>query len=151
MSQSDRRFKHGLSHHRLATIWKMMKQRCENKNHTAYSRYGGRGINVCSKWHDDFVSFYNWAISHGYRKDLTIDRIDPNGNYEPSNCRWATPKEQGRNLRCNHLITIHGITKCFSEWAEETCVNYTTALCRLRRGWSPARAFNLETINKEAV
>ena len=149
--KTDGRYRHGLSHHRLATIWKMMKQRCDNKKHTAYSRYGGRGIKVCTEWHDNLASFYKWAMSHGYREDFTIDRINTNGNYEPSNCRWVNAKEQGRNIRRNHLITINGTTKCMSEWVEETGVNYVTALCRLKRGWSPAQAFGFENRIKEAV
>ena len=84
---------------RIKRIWKNMKSRCGNPNATSYRIYGGRGISVCHEWLKDFMSFYNWAIENGYRSDLSIDRIDVNGNYEPCNCRWATAKEQRANQR----------------------------------------------------
>lgn len=93
MKYSNPRTTHGLRGHRLNSIWRGMKTRCYNKNSLEYSNYGGRGITVCKEWKDDFKSFYDWAMSHGYKEGLTIDRIDNNGNYEPNNCQWLTKSE----------------------------------------------------------
>lgn len=125
---------HNKSGTRLYNIWRGMKERCYNENTVHYNSYGGRGIVICDEWTDNFVSFYNWAIQNGYSDNLTIDRIDNNGNYEPSNCRWTTQKEQMNNTRSNHLITFNGKTQTIAQWSEELGINYQTIQGRIRRG-----------------
>lgn len=89
---------HGGYGTRLYRIWKGVLSRCRNESSTDYKWYGAKGVTVCEEW-SEYVNFRDWAISNGYKDDLTIDRIDPFGNYEPSNCRWATIKEQNFNKR----------------------------------------------------
>ena len=121
-----------LSDTKLHRAWTNMKQRCFNTNKPDYKHYGARGITVCDEWKDDFKAFYDWAMSHGYSDDLTIDRIDVNGNYEPSNCRWVTMKEQSNNRKCNIHVMVNGVEKTLKELSKETGIKYTTLYMRYR-------------------
>ncbi|WP_076231638.1 hypothetical protein [Clostridium botulinum] len=132
--------KHGKSNTRLFKIWNGMKQRCYYEKMQDYEYYGGKGIKVCDEWLNNFVSFYNWAINNGYKENLTIDRKDINGNYEPSNCKWSSIKQQARNRRSNKLITYEGETKTLAEWCEKYNILGTTVNERLKRGWSVEEA-----------
>lgn len=91
--------KNNVIHHTLYRRWSNMKTRCYNENTKDYKYYGGRGIRVCDEWLDDFMKFYSWSIGHGFSDDLTIDRKNNDGNYEPNNCRWVSMKEQNQNKR----------------------------------------------------
>jgi len=95
----ERRTTHGLLKHPLYLKWHHMKQRCYLKTWARYSDWGGRGIVVCDEWKNDFMAFYNWAMNNGYENGLQIDRINNDGNYEPSNCRFVTAKENANNRR----------------------------------------------------
>ena len=90
--------KHGLHKHKLYAVWNSIKHRCLKPYSSVYQSYGGRGIGICDEWLD-FEAFYDWAIANGYQEGLQIDRIDNDGNYEPSNCRWVTHKENCNNRK----------------------------------------------------
>ena len=141
--------KHGLRYTRVYKIWLAILQRTGNEKNTDYELYGGRGITVCDEWKNDFMAFYNWAMENGYQENLTIDRIEVNGNYEPSNCRWSTQKEQCNNTRRNRRITLNGKTMTLKQWEEETGINSTLITARIDRlGWSEERALT-EPVKKQ--
>lgn len=129
---------HGLSKTNIYRIWASMKDRCTRNNCSAYPNYGGRGITVCQEWLDSFEVFYAWATENGYEEGLSIDRIDVNGNYEPSNCRWVTMEAQAHNKRTNVFITYNGETHTLKQWSDIVGVNYFTMQNRYKAGKSPA-------------
>ena len=121
--------KHNESGKRLYNIWMGMKQRCYNQNESAYKYYGEQGITVYNVWKDSYIAFKEWSLANGYTDDLSIDRIDINGNYEPDNCRWTTNEVQARNtrvLRSTNTSGFRGVSwhKRDEKWQVNICVNY---------------------------
>lgn len=138
---------HAMAKTRLYRIWSNIKQRCLNQKANHYDAYGGRGITMCDEWLADFMNFYNWAMANGYREDLTIDRIDNNGNYKPNNCRWVTQYEQCRNTRRSIYITYKGKTQILKDWCTELKLNYQTIRGRINKfNYTPEQAFTKESI-----
>lgn len=133
---------HGKSKTRLYRIWKKMRARCQRSSCSDYAYYGGRGISVCDEWNNSFLSFEAWAYENGYDDKLTIDRIDVDRNYEPSNCRWATMKEQSNNRRNSRQYTYQNETHSIAEWANIVGIPYQTLYMRLRKGLTIDEALN---------
>lgn len=131
---------HGQKGTRLYNIWRNMKARCHNSKNKDFKHYGGRGVVVCNEWAHDFAAFYQWAHANGYSDDLTIDRIDGNGNYCPNNCRWITIQEQQKNKRGNRHITYKNKTRNISEWAEIIGIDRKTLEYRVEK-WGVEKAF----------
>ena len=137
----ERQKKHGMNKSRLYKIYCQIKYRCYNVTYSEFQYYGGRGIKMCDEWRNDFMAFYSWAMANGYADNLTIDRIDANGNYEPSNCRWATQKKQQNNRRNNRVLTHNDETHTIAEWSEKTGINYKTLYSRIYTlKWDIAKA-----------
>lgn len=124
---------------RLKSIWSSTHERCERKSHNHYRLYGGRGISVCDKW-NEYLPFAKWAFSNGYAPNLTLDRIDVDGNYEPSNCRWITMDEQMSNKRNNRYIEYNGNKYTVAALSRVLNMNDSTLRERLNLGWSPEKA-----------
>lgn len=126
---------HGYSNHYLYGTWGEMIRRCYSEQDQRYPSYGGRGIRVFSRWHDVANFIEDLIELIGDRpKDHTLDRLDNDGDYEPTNVKWSTKKEQARNTRSNRLVTICGVSKCAIEWAEEYEIKHSAFLDRLERG-----------------
>ena len=132
--------KHGYSRTKLYKTYQRIKNRCYRKNFPHYNLYGGRGIKMCDEWLNDFVRFKDWALNNGYEEGLSIDRIDVNGNYEPSNCRWITMFEQASNKRNNIYYTINGMTKTQAEWCRYYNIPKNNVRRRLDIGWDIMKA-----------
>lgn len=144
--ENGKKCKHGMKGSRIYEIWHGIKARCYNPNNKDFKNYGARGVTVCTQWKNDFEAFYNWATTHGYAEGLTIDRIDNDGNYEPSNCRWVSTREQNRNKRNIVWLEYNGATKTLSEWSRETGISVSVISNRLKRGWSIEDALTIKPI-----
>lgn len=134
-------YKHGRTHERLYGIWNGMKARCYRKSNSRYKNYGARNIKVCDEWKNDYEAFREWAYENGYDENAeymqcTIDRIDVNGDYEPSNCRWVDVKVQTRNKTNNIYITYKGETKIIKDWARQLGTDSGVLKRRLQKGWT---------------
>lgn len=139
---------HGMTNSRLYYEWCNMKSRCSNPKNIMYSNYGGRGITFCEKW-KQFEDFMKWANDNGYNDNLTLERINVNGNYEPDNCKWIPIKEQYLNRTDSHVITAFGKTQTIKEWADETGLKYDTIHARIKYyGWSAEDAVSLNPHKK---
>lgn len=139
--------KHMLSKHPLYKVLSRMHSCCYNKNCNDYKDYGARGIELCDQWNKDVVgiskavkNFVGWSESHGYKRGLSIDRINNSGNYEPSNCRWATMTEQCNNRRNNHFIEFNGEKLTISQWARKYNIGRDMLKSRIERGWEMEKA-----------
>ncbi|MFA6290131.1 MAG: hypothetical protein WC637_00040 [Victivallales bacterium] len=141
--------KHGLTGTRIYNIYHGMIARCCSiqENNEAYPYYRGKGIEVCNEWRSDIKNFYSWAMANGYDESLTIDRIDNDGNYEPSNCRWIPIGEQSKNTSSNHNITFQDETMTMSDWARKKGLKISTFCARLKKGWSKEEALTIPLLN----
>ena len=143
--------KHGGCGTRLYNIWETMKARCYNENSPAYENYGGRGISVCDEWANSFGEFRDWSVANGYRDDLTIDRIDNDGDYCPENCRWATMSEQANNRRTHRgperavkCLETGEVYKNMSVASKKIGVSRTAIWWAVNKGKGKAGAFHWE-------
>lgn len=137
---------HGLCGTRIDKIYRGMLSRCNNPHRKAYPRYGGKGVRVCEEWSgpDGLKHFYEWSMQHGYADNLSIDRIDSEGNYSPENCRWATAEMQSNNTNRNLYVTIDGATHTLAEWCKILNLNYPRVYQRVYKlKWSYERALEL--------
>ena len=140
--------KHGKTKTRLYSIHHSMKQRCYNKNNTRYKNYGQRGIIVCNEWlgENGFINFYNWATNNGYKYNLTIERIDINGNYCPENCTWISAQEQANNKTNNIYVELNGERLTLFSFCKKYNYNYDLVQKRISRwGWDLERALTQST------
>lgn len=146
------------SKERLNQIWRGMKQRCYNPKSQGYRWYGARGITICDEWREDYQAFKSWALENGYADDLTIDRIDSDGNYEPSNCRWATYKQQSETSRKPYTLTprppekryfgkvyeINGESHPLQYWCDMRGISREAVEYRLKHGYSLEEALTVK-------
>lgn len=137
---------HGMTETRLYHIWCTMKARCFRKTSAKYPRYGGRGITMCDEWKNNFQNFYDWSMANGYKENLSIDRIDNNGDYCPSNCRWTDAVTQMNNTSANVLIEYNGEIKTIAQTARDNGISQSLLWKRLNRGWSVKKSIETPKI-----
>jgi len=142
---------HRESNTRLYNIWVNMKARCYRPTGRGYKDYGGRGIIMCDEWKNSYEAFRDWSKNNGYRDDLSIDRIDNDGNYEPNNCRWVDIYIQANNKRDNRFVTVDGETKTISQWSRIVGINKKTIQQRLDRGMSDEDAIKTPIYDSKMI
>lgn len=130
--------KHGMASTKIYKVYVSMRERCEKPSSSEYHRYGGRGIRVCDEWKDDRTSFFEWALTNGYKEGLEIDRINNDGNYEPSNCRWVTSLKNSNNTSRNVFLEFNGETHTMAEWSRILGISVSTLYSRRKAGKTPA-------------
>jgi hypothetical protein len=134
---------------KLYHVWHAIRSRIFNPESPSYLDYGGRGLTMDIGWSQDFIIFRKWALENGYKEGLTIDRIDNDIGYCPSNCRWTTQYHQSRNKRSNVLITLNGKTQILADWCKEMNIHPNTVWGRVRqRGWSYEKALTTPPLTK---
>lgn len=138
---SKRNGRHRMSKERVYRTWVEIKTRCFDKNSTGYERYGGRGITMCDRWKNSFEAFLS-DMGEPPGKEYSIDRINNNGNYEPGNCRWATPSQQSRNRRSCVMVEYNGEKMCVTDLAEKIGMSAPLLRSRIKRGWDLESAIN---------
>lgn len=149
-ARRDRSTTHNLSSHRLYAVWQSMKARCYQPSAIMYYAYGARGISICDKWRSDVSSFIQWALANGYKPGLQIDRIDNDGNYEPSNCQFVTAQKNQRNKNNNKLVSYNGRSICMAELSQISGVSYHTLRARIvKLGWSVEEATSVKVAGHE--
>lgn len=138
----ERNSDHGLTNHPLFVRWSNMRGRCYNPNSKSYKSYGGRGIKVCDEWLNDFKSFYSWSIANGWKEELTLERLNVNGNYEPDNCTWVTWADQARNKRTTFKVTLGDELVALQEVMDKypPVVRRALVYARIRSGWDVMQA-----------
>ncbi len=143
---------HGRSPRAVYTKWRSMLARCYNRKHKSFNSYGGRGITVCDEWRTEFTGFRNWALANGYAPGLTLERANNSLSYDPSNCKWATYREQAQNRRSSVYLTINGITLAISEHARRNDMLPETLASRWSRGvrgeqlFARGRVYSLDSV-----
>ena len=135
-SKTQNAYKHGDSYKRLYKIWYGIIRRTEDPNRKEYKDYGGRGIRMCAEWRESYEAFREWALQNGYADHRSIDRINNDGDYSPSNCRCTDTYKQANNRTDTCFLTLDGITKSVSDWARDLGLPYAKLKKRIRLGWS---------------
>lgn len=137
--------KHNKCYTSLYRIFGGMKTRCYDVNSIPYKNYGQRGIIICTEWLNDFMTFYNWAVEHGYKKGLEIERINNDGNYDPGNCAWITAAAQTLNRRTNRYLEYNGERLTISQWSKRLGLDRHGVSVRMRHGWTLERALTTKS------